>query len=114
MNAKILIFFTVLLFLSPAFIRAAEPEAGSSEKVYRDYTEAYQKAAASYEKAAKENQSSSYVTYAVVGAFLVFIVIIAIKNRRAQKAYTERALELRLANQKLLEEIRDLLKNGRK
>jgi len=110
-NALKLVALLLLLHVAP--VRAAESEAGTTEKVYRDYTDAYQKAAQSYEKAAKESQSSSYVTYAVLGAFFLFLSTIAIKTRRAQKVYSDRALQINLANQKLLEEIRDLLKNGR-
>jgi len=94
-------------------LRAAESEVGAADKVYRDYTAAYQRAAQDYERAARESQKSSYITYAILGAFLLFAVTAASKARRTQKAYSERAIQINLANQKLLEEIRDLLKNGR-
>jgi len=103
----------LLLMLHTVSVRAAGPEAGTTERVYRDYTEAYQKAAQAYEQSAKQNQNSGYVTYAVLGVFFLFVVNLASKTRRAQMAYSERALEINKANQKLLEEIRDLLKNGR-
>jgi hypothetical protein len=35
-------------------------------------------------------------------------------GRRSQKAYGKRVIQINLANQKLLEEIRDLLKEGHK
>lgn len=103
----------LLLLLHTVPVRAAGPEVGTTERVYRDYTEAYQKAAQAYEQSAKQNQNSGYVTYAVLGVFFLFVFNLATKTRRAQMAYSERALEINKANQKLLEEIRDLLKNGR-
>ena len=104
----------VLVFLLHAVpLRAAESEVGGTDKVYRDYTEAYQKAAQNYERAAKESQNSSYVSWAILGAFLLVALTVAAKTRHTQMAYSERAIQINLANQKLLEEIRDLLKRGR-
>ena len=105
-----LIVLVFLLHIVP--LRAAESEVGATDKVYQDYTEAYQKAAQNYERAAKESQNSSYVSYAILGAFLLVALTVAAKTRRAQMAYSERAIQINLANQKLLEEIRDLLKRG--
>jgi uncharacterized protein (UPF0254 family) len=104
----------ILLFLSnPALIHAADSEPTGTEKVYRDYTEAYQKAAQSYERSAKEGQNNTIVIGTVAGLFLLYAVAISTKNRRFQKVYTERALQINEANQKVLEEIRDLLKRDR-
>jgi hypothetical protein len=57
---------SLVLLLHTAPIGAAESEAGSTEKVYRDYAEAYQKAAQTYENAARQSQSSSYITWMVL------------------------------------------------
>lgn len=113
MKTKALKLAALLLLLHPSLVLAADPEVGTTDKVYRDHTETYQKAGQAYEQSAKQNQNCAYVTYGVLGALFLFVFILGTKTRRAQKVYIERVLEINLANQKLLEEIRDLLKNAR-
>lgn len=103
----------LVCLLPVATLGAAESEMNSTEKLYQGYIEAYQKSAQSYDNAARESRFSSYIAYAIAGPILLFAVAVLIKARRAQTNYSESALQINRANQKRLEEIRDLLKNGR-
>ena len=106
MSAKSLTFAILLWLLHSVSVRAAESEPYTTDKVYRDYMESYQKAADAYDKSRREG----YVSYAILGGFLIVLFALA---RRTQRAYSEKSLQISLANQKLLEEIRDLLKKDR-
>ena len=106
-NVILAIFFAVHGFTP---IRAAESDREATERLYREYTESYQKAAEAYEKSVKQGQTNAYVSYAIAAVFVILIFAVAL---RTQRFYGQRSFQMQLANQKLLEEIRDLLKQGR-
>ena len=112
MFTKRLVVILAVLCLVYGFVgvQAAESERDATEKLYRDYTESYQKAAEAYEKSVKQGQINTYVSCAVAAGFIFLIFAISL---RTQRFYNKRAIQVHLANQKLLEEIRDLLKKNR-
>jgi len=99
----------LLFLLHPVLVPAGESETGPTDKIYRDYTEAYQKTVQAYEQSAQAKKIGTYLTYVTVGAFCLFCFMLL----RWQKTQNERSVQVGLRSLQLLEEIRDLLKNGR-
>jgi len=74
-NFILAIFFAVHGFTP---IRAAESDREATERLYREYTESYQKAAEAYEKSVKQGQTNAYVSYAVAAVFVILIFAVLI------------------------------------
>jgi hypothetical protein len=104
-NPRSLVLAALLLGLFPALARSPQtPSPAAGNALAPPVSEA---------QAAMQNQAGAYVSYAFLAVCVLSVVIVARKAQGKQKMYMERALQVQLANQKLLEEIRDLLKNGR-
>ncbi len=76
-------------------------------QVYADYAASYKKAALSYDRSVSQGRIDNIV-YGVV--FLLVLLLIVARAQKKQRKYMDDSLEIARANQKALEEIRDLLK----
>jgi hypothetical protein len=79
-------------------------------KMYRDYTEAYRKAAASNEQATIKSERSAHVSWVILGLLFVFLGVVTAKVQKRQKRYFDGMVAIAKENQKVLEEIRDSLR----
>src|SRR5437016_2383237 len=107
MNAKKYFILTALILTSViAPIRSAYAQAAS---VSQQSKETYQKEMEMYEAARQRNQ---IVTYACLVILAVFIPVFLVTVKRG-RANSQKMIQILSANQKVLEEIRDLLKAGK-
>ena len=103
---KYFVFAALILTPIVAPIQAAYVrEAGLSEQS----NEAYQKEMEMYEASTRRNTIVTYSCLVILAAFLPTFFVISKRG----KARSDKVIEVLLANQKVLEEIRDLLKAGR-
>ena len=106
MKTKLMTIAFLLAFGASLYAQTDSTE-DAKARVYSDYAASYKKAALSYDRAVAQSRIEN-IAYGI--GFLLVIIVFAIKAQKKQRKYMDDALEIARANQKVLEDIREILK----
>jgi hypothetical protein len=110
----------VMLVSNPTVVGSTEAETGPTDKVYREYTDAYRNMTKAIDNSARANEVASAkdtrdkrIIFGVLVPMLLIVLISHTRLVRRSKIHNEKMLQMMAANLQLLEQVRDALTKTR-